>query len=48
MCMQELHIRSGTTMYGDVVVTDIDHEYKDPTTSVINQPYIHSRTDMGE
>jgi len=47
-CMRDLHIRSGTIMSGDVMITDIDHEYKDPAKSVIDQPYIYSRTDIGE
>ncbi|SFE23808.1 Acetyltransferase (isoleucine patch superfamily) [Marinobacter sp. DSM 26671] len=47
-CLNDLHIRSGTIISGDVMITDIDHEYGDPMTSVINQPFIHSKTDIGE
>lgn len=30
------------------MITDIDHEYRDPSKSVIDQPYINSTTDIGE
>tara|TARA_Y100000815_G_C13166868_1_gene434005 strand:- start:465 stop:752 length:288 start_codon:yes stop_codon:yes gene_type:complete len=33
---------------GNVTITDIDHEYRDVTRSVIDQPYIPSKTDIGE
>lgn len=46
--MGDLHIRSGTIISGGVMITDIDHEYRDPSKSVIDQPYINSTTDIGE
>lgn len=46
--MGDLNIRSGTIISGDVMITDIDHEYRDPNVSVIDQPYINSETDIGE
>jgi acetyltransferase-like isoleucine patch superfamily enzyme len=47
-CMSELNIRSGTMITGNVTVTDIDHEYRDTACSVIEQPFIPSKTDIGE
>lgn len=47
-CMAELVIDSGTIMSGGVMVTDIDHQYQDISRSVIDQPYVHSRTRIGK
>ncbi|MOA07508.1 Serine acetyltransferase [compost metagenome] len=47
-CISELNIRSGTIISGNVMITDIDHEYRNVNLSVIDQPYIPSRTDIGE
>lgn len=47
-CMSELHIHSGTIMSGDVMVTDIDHNYEDISKSVIDQGFSCKRTKIGE
>lgn len=47
-CMAELNIKSGTIISGDVMITDIDHEYRDVGLSVIDQPYLPAKTDIGE
>lgn len=47
-CMSHLNIRSGTIISGDVMITDIDHEYRDTSTSVIEQAHLPSQTDIGE
>lgn len=44
----ELDIRSGTVISGNVIVTNIDHEYTDVTKPVLEQPYLVSKTDIGE
>lgn len=46
--ISDLNIRSGTIISGDVMITDIDHDYRDPEISVIDQPYIKCQTDIGE
>jgi acetyltransferase-like isoleucine patch superfamily enzyme len=47
-CMSELNIRSGTIISGDAMITDIDHEYRNTELSVIDQPHLPSKTDIGE
>jgi len=47
-CMSELVIDSGTIITGNVVVTDIDHEYRDAELSVIDQPLVPSKTRIGK
>lgn len=47
-CMGKLEIGKGTIMSGDVMITDIDHDYKDVTRSVIEQPNCYSKTHIGE
>ncbi|RJS45404.1 acyltransferase [Nocardioides cavernaquae] len=46
--MGDLHIGEGTVISGFVMVTDIDHEYRDVDRPVLEQEYIHRRTDIGE
>lgn len=46
-CMGDLHIGSGTTISGGVLVTDIDHEYRDVNLPVHKQPMIYSRSELG-
>lgn len=43
-----LNIHSGTVITGNVVVTNIDHEYCDITTPVLEQPYLVQETSIGE
>ncbi|MEZ8136692.1 DapH/DapD/GlmU-related protein [Vibrio splendidus] len=44
----ELNIGSGTVITGNVVVTNIDHEYKNIKLSVLEQPNLISATSVGE
>lgn len=46
--MGELTIGSGTLIVGSVMVTDIDHEYRDITKPVHEQEFVHSRTAIGK
>jgi len=43
-----LVIGEGTTIAGNVFVTDIDHEYRNIGTHVLDQPYITSPTSIGK
>ncbi|EIF44768.1 lipopolysaccharide biosynthesis O-acetyl transferase [gamma proteobacterium BDW918] len=47
-CMGELDVKAGTIISGDVMVTDIDHAYQDISKSVIDQPHVPSKTEIGE
>ncbi len=47
-CISEIIIGSGTLMSGDVMVTDMDHQYEDVHKSVIEQPYVASPTRIGK
>lgn len=44
----ELNIGSDTVITGNVVVTNIDHEYKNIELSVLEQPNLISTTSIGE
>mgnify|MGYP000691373931 CR=1 FL=1 len=44
----KLTINSGTVISGNVVVTNIDHEYQDITKPVLLQPHLVSETIIGE
>lgn len=44
----DLRIGEGTLISGSVTVTDMDHEYRDTSMSVLNQPMIISRTEIGQ
>jgi acetyltransferase-like isoleucine patch superfamily enzyme len=44
----KLVIHSGTVITGNVVVTNIDHEYEDISTPILQQPYIVKDTVIGE
>ncbi|WP_299004346.1 acyltransferase [uncultured Caulobacter sp.] len=46
-CASELVIDEGTIVTGNVVITDIDHEYRDVEKSVIDQPFLNARTRIG-
>lgn len=43
-----LKIHSGTVISGNVIITNIDHEYKDITKPVLEQPFIVNDTSIGE
>jgi len=45
--MGDLTIGAGTVITGCVMVTDVDHEYRDITRNVLQQKFIHSRTQIG-
>lgn len=47
-CMSNLDIGSGTIISASVMITDIDHQYTEVTMSVIDQPYVCSRTTIGK
>src|SRR3546814_13882865 len=44
----DLHIGAGTLISGFAMVTDIDHEYRDISLPVHEQPMVHSRTELGK
>lgn len=44
----KLTINSGTVITGNVVVTNIDHEYQDISKPVLQQPHLVSDTSIGE
>lgn len=46
--MGELRIGAGTAVLGFVTITDIEHEYTDPDTPVLEQPIRYKRTEIGE
>lgn len=43
-----LEIGSGTVISGNVIVTNIDHEYQDVSKPVLEQPYIVRNTTISE
>lgn len=43
-----LYIGGGSTILFDVMITDIDHEYRDISTPVSQQPLIVSKTTIGD
>lgn len=43
-----LVINSGTVISGNVLITNIDHEYKDVTKPILSQPHIVKETTIGE
>jgi acetyltransferase-like isoleucine patch superfamily enzyme len=43
-----LNICSGTVISGNVIVTNIDHEYTDITKPILKQPYIINETYISE
>jgi acetyltransferase-like isoleucine patch superfamily enzyme len=44
----DLHVGSGCKILANVMVTDIDHEYRDTTRPVAEQPRVFSETRIGE
>lgn len=44
----DLSIGNGTTVAGNVFVTDIDHEYRNADVHILKQPMLVSRTSIGE
>jgi acetyltransferase-like isoleucine patch superfamily enzyme len=44
----ELVIKRGTTISGNVFITDIDHEYREPDVHIMDQTLIISETVIGE
>jgi acetyltransferase-like isoleucine patch superfamily enzyme len=46
--MGDLRIGTGSTVAAFAFITDIDHEYADITRSVLEQPLIYRRTEIGE
>jgi acetyltransferase-like isoleucine patch superfamily enzyme len=44
----DLHIGTGSVISGFVMITDIDHEYRDVALPVLEQPYIQSTTSVGQ
>ena len=45
--MGDLHIGSGTLISGDVMITDMDHTYSDPSRPIHEQQMRYSRTSVG-
>lgn len=46
--MGEIHIGAGTMILPEVLITDIDHDYRDIDASPLDQPFLHSPTRVGE
>jgi len=46
--MDELKIGKGTTISGNVFITDIDHFYQEIGISILNQPMIKNKTVIGD
>lgn len=47
-CRGNLTIKSGTLISGDVLITDIDHEYEEINKPIFCQGHKLSRTEIGE
>lgn len=44
----DLYIRKGTTISGNVFVTNVDHEYSEIGVHILKQKYIRKYTEIGE
>ena len=45
--MGDVRIGAGTVIVGSAMVTDIDHDYRDINQTVLEQQFLHSRTEIG-